>query len=134
MYTTNREYRQVLRQFFEMKNMEELQKEQENLIIDKDDEETLDELLYDSESVDKKMNEIFEKTKSIRAFVKIYEIAAAQMFSLDLETGLAVLLSYDYFPFFHAFYLRYHENNINELESMKEYSDLIEKISPKKKY
>ena len=127
MYKNNREYRQVLRQFFEMKHVEELHIDQDNLDIE--DEETLDELLYDSESVEKKLNEIFEKTKSIDAFVKIYEIAAAHMFSVDLETGLAVLLSYDYFPYFYAFYKRYHEININELQKMKEYCDLVEKIS-----
>jgi hypothetical protein len=103
--------------------------------MNEDDTETLDELLYDSESVEKKMNEIFEKTKNVDVFVKIYEMAAAHMFSLDLETGLAVLLSYDYFPLFYTFYQKYYENNNgNEFEeSLKEYSDLVEKINPNKK-
>jgi hypothetical protein len=127
-YTNNKEYRQVLRQFFEMKSV----------VVDNSDdidEETADELLYDPESVEKKMDDVFAKTKSVNAFVKLYEIAAGHMFSVDLETGLAVLLCYDYFPYYHAFYEKLCEGviPITNLENTQEYKDLLEKISSKGK-
>jgi hypothetical protein len=128
MYKTNREYRKVIREFFEMKCVEIGNNDNKENNMDSDDEETIDELLYDSESVEKKMNQIFEETRSIDVFVKIYEIAAGHMLSVDLETGLAVLLSYDYFSFFYAFYTKFRDYDVSNLESMKEYCDLMEKI------
>jgi hypothetical protein len=125
MYTNNKEYRQTLREFFQMKMPEYTDIDTEDI-----DEETIDEVMYDSESVEKTMNEIFAKTKDINAFIKIYEIAASHMFSVDLETGLAVLLSYDYFLFFYAFYKKFHDSNIDSLENTKEYQELLEKINP----
>ena len=101
-YTNNKEYRQALREFFQMK----CQETEASVGLD---EETLDEMNYDEKAVEKSMNEIYRKTKDIDAFCELYQIAAGHMFSVDHETGLAVLLSYDYFPYFKSLYEKFAE-------------------------
>ena len=123
-YTNNKEYRQVLRDFFQMKPIIINDTGEDDI-----DEETMDEMMYDSESVDKQMNHIFARTKHLPAFRTVYEIAAGHMFSTDLETGLAVLLSYDYFLLFYAFYKKFNDDT-DSLENTEEYKQLLVKISP----
>jgi len=120
-YTNNKEYREAIRNFFEMKC--------QHIIYDDDvDEETIDEYTYDADAVERKMNKIYAETKSNTAFCRLYEIAAGHMFSTDLETGLAVLLSYDYFSNFHALYILVLDENI-DLESTNEFKEILKKIS-----
>lgn len=126
-YSNNKEYRKEIRNFFEMNQHVVFGQQNENVFDSEIDEETIDEFTYDAEAAEKKMNEIYEKTKSMTAFCKLYEIAASLMFSEDLETGLAVLLSYDYFSYFHALYIII--DSCNDLESSIEYKELFEKIS-----
>uniref|UniRef100_A0A6C0HZW1 Uncharacterized protein n=1 Tax=viral metagenome TaxID=1070528 RepID=A0A6C0HZW1_9ZZZZ len=122
MYSNNKEYRQSLRDFFQMKC--------QPVVSNEDiDEETIDEFTYDADAVEKKMNEIFEKTKIINGFCKLYEIAASHMISTDLETGLAVLLSYDYFYYFKDLFSYFEKNNNKNLELSNEYKELLKKIS-----
>ena len=47
------------------------------------------------------MNYVFSITKNEPLFIQLYEKAAAKMFSLDVNIGLSVLYSYDYFRVFH---------------------------------
>ena len=130
VYSNNKEYRKAIRDFFQM-NQYSIYGQQicrEQNVFDSDiDEETIDEFTYDTVAAEKKMNEIYEKTKSIMVFCKLYEIAAGLMFSEDLETGLAVLLSYDYFSYFYALYIII--DTCNDLESSIEYKELLKKIS-----
>jgi len=142
-YTNNREYRQALRDFFQMK----CDNISDNTTIEDLDEETLDEMNYDEDSVGIAMNEIYKKTKRIPVFCQIYEIAAGNMFSLDHEIGLAVLLSYDYFPCFKQFYqkfidlyenantiIEYSVDAISEqLECTPEYEQLLKLITPNRR-
>ena len=124
-YTTNLEYRQCIRQFFKMKtpDPDKLCEEYANI-----DEESLDELTYDAEAVENTMNEIYAKTKEHSAFKILYQEAAAKMISQDLETGLAILLSYDYFASFAELLKVFGENPASDLESTLEYKILYEKI------
>jgi hypothetical protein len=124
-YTNNREYRKAIRDFFEMKCQQIHFDDGDGDVVD---EETVDEYTYDADAAERKMNEIYAKTKSNSAFCKLYEIAAGHMFSTDLETGLAVLLSYDYFSHFHALYMLALETK-GDLESSGEYNDILKKIS-----
>ena len=85
---------------------------------------------YDEKAVEKTMNEIYSKSKHIGVFRELYQIAAGHMFSVDHETGLAVLLSYDYFPYFKSLYEKFTEfsknaNRIIELAN-DEISDKLE--------
>ena len=124
-YTTNLEYRQCIRQFFKMKtpDPDKLREEYANI-----DEESLDELIYDEEAVENTMNEIYTKTKENPAFQILYQEAAAKMISQDLETGLAILLSYDYFASFVELLKVFDETPTSDLESSVEYKILYEKI------
>jgi len=89
-YKTNAEYRQALRDFFVMTpNIDS--------IPSGIDEESYDELLYDTDAVKQGMDIIFNDTKSHIEFTNIYSRAAIAMLSEDLETGLAICLCYDHF-------------------------------------
>ncbi len=105
MYTNNTEYRHLLRCFFNM-NIESLKKEIKNCHYD---EETYDEMLFDDIAVNKGMTVILKKTKDNILFDELYSLAAAKMFSMDRETGLCILLSYDYFYIFHDIWVCYDE-------------------------
>lgn len=93
-YTNNTEYRQCLRELFNMECSH-------NPELEGIDEETKDELLYDENTMSSIMDEIYNATKKNDLFNELYDLAAARMFSTDRTIGQAVLLSYDYLCFFH---------------------------------
>ena len=98
-YTTTREYRHCIRSIFKMNVIKK-----QLLSINEDeplDEETLDELNYDEIAVKNAMDIIYSKTSENMIFRKLYTFAAARMLSTDLETGLSILMSYDYLNMFH---------------------------------
>ena len=111
MYSSNKEYRQILRNFFKM-NVEsiehELSKQSEVY-----DDESYDELLYDKDAVNRSMDYIMKKTENNRLFDDLYELAAAKFFSTDKSTGLCVLLSYDFFQEFHTLWMLYDMNEVS---------------------
>lgn len=123
-YTNNTEYRQSLREFFNM-NISICQQQQQQQFDDEMDKETADELAFDAEAVERKMNELYETTRNSKAFQILYSHAAAKMLSLNPEIGLAVLLSYDYFSYFAQVLKRMDETDI---ESSDSYNLLLEKI------
>ena len=92
-YTNDEEFRSCLRTVFNM-----MQKKDD----DKDlDEITRDENNYDFEAATKAMDFVFDETKENPLFCKLYDLAAAKMFSTDRSIGLAVLFSYDNLKDFH---------------------------------
>ncbi len=93
-YTTNAEYRQCLRDIFAMNPVVPQ--------IDDLDDETRDEMMYESDAISRGLDEIYAITKDEPKFRKLYEIAAGQMMSVDPDIGLAVLCSYDYFAQFYT--------------------------------
>jgi len=95
IYTSNKEYRQAIRNFCDM-SCNDISSDYENI-----DDESCDELLYDPDSMEEKMKEIYEKTRGDSLWIHLYELAAAKFFSIEKEIGIAVLLSYDYFPAFY---------------------------------
>jgi hypothetical protein len=101
-YTTNAEYRQCLREIFNM-NVEvcqakvtDIEKHNQEAI----DDETADEMRYDNDAVEKIMDHVYDKTKNLPLFQELYKKAAAKMISMDPEIGLCILFSYDYLPLF----------------------------------
>lgn len=140
MYSNNKEYRAYLRDFFQMKPNISSQHDDNDI-----DEETLDEMNYDEIAVSNNLNRIYNETKNISTFCELYTIAAGHMFSVDLETGLTVLLSYDYLFDFKIVYEKFNDilqlsappsNLINytvvskELENTDEYKKLLKLITP----
>lgn len=93
-YTNNKEYRQCMRELFNMKCV--INPDMEGM-----DEVTIDELTYDEKTMSIIMDEIYNATKNNDIFNELYDLAAATMFSTDRTIGQAVLLSYDYLCFFH---------------------------------
>lgn len=90
----NTSYRECLRRFFKM------QIEEENVSTEIDDE-SRDELLYDTVAVKNGLEYIYQQTKDDALFIVLYQLSAGQMLSENEEIGLAILFSYD---FFHLFY------------------------------
>ena len=94
-YTDSKSYRKCIRNLFSMSTDKYPQ------ISDDIDDVSRDELEYDEQSANIAMNYVYEKTRENKIFIDLYSLAAARMFSTDLETGLAILLSYDYLELFH---------------------------------
>jgi len=119
IYSTNKEYRQLLRSFCNMNCTED------NFMDDEMDEESRDELLFDESSTSKKMTEIYSLTKKESLWICLYEKAAAKFFSTDNEIGLAILLSYDYFPKFYECWILFIESPVKFIESNEIYRNLL---------
>ena len=113
-YNSNTEYRQCLRDVFQM--------EPTMPPIDADevlDDETKDELMYESDAINRGLDEIFAITHNEPIFQKMYEIAAGQMLSQDPNIGLAVLCSYDYFAMFYTCVVDYVKQRPSFAENCK---------------
>jgi hypothetical protein len=95
-YHTNAEYRQALRDFFKMNT-------DPDTILKDIDEESYDELLYDTHAVKIGLEKIYQDTLCHIEFTNLYKKAASAMLSEDLETGLAICFCYDYFYKFSYF-------------------------------
>jgi hypothetical protein len=110
-YHDNKTYRNNLRQLFFIDStdvLKELSKSYENLADL--DEETLDELTVDMTKMESTMGVLYEITKDDPLFQKLYDLAAARMFSVDRKIGQSILFSYDYLYLFHSLlYLRFFE-------------------------
>ena len=103
-YSTNSEYRQVIRNFCDMScNLNDLLQKYDSEI----DDETTDELLYDSVSIKTKMDEIYQLTKNDPLWINLYEKAAAKFISTNREIGLSILFCYDYFPGFYECWISF---------------------------
>jgi|688.fasta_scaffold185722_3 hypothetical protein len=106
MYSNNKEYRELLRLFFNM-DISNIKSEIKHCNYD---DETYDELLFDESAVNSSMTNIIEKTKGNLLFDELYDLASAKMFSTNKETGLCILLSYDFFSDFYHLWNSYIEN------------------------
>jgi hypothetical protein len=109
MYSNNKEYRELLRLFFNM-DISNIKSEIKHCNYD---DETYDELLFDESAVNCHMTNIIEKTKGNILFDELYDLASAKMFSTNKETGLCILLSYDFFSDFYHLWKSYIENPNN---------------------
>lgn len=107
-YEDDAGYREALRRFFKMDMniiLENLRKTYAD--FDTFDEETRDELLFDTNAVVDGMNVLLEKTRDVAAFHELYLAAAGVMLSENVDIGLAVLMSYDYFVDFYVSLVTY---------------------------
>jgi len=88
----NTSYRTSIREFFMMKMPDDIPSDI--------DDESLDEILYDSCATKRGLEYIYDQTKDDLLFSVLYKLSAGLMLSEDEEIGLAVLFSYDYFQSF----------------------------------
>jgi hypothetical protein len=101
VYNNNKEYREALRNIFNMditSIKHDLEKKYPNNILD---EESYDELLYDYDTMYSTLDDIYKMTEKNILFQVLYDLAAAKMLSNDRTIGQSILFSYHYFPFFH---------------------------------
>jgi len=74
--------------------------EEKYAFLKMDDNESYDELLYDEDAMKIGMKTILDKTRENILFVELYTLAAGRFLSEDIEIGLCVLLTYDFFADF----------------------------------
>ena len=130
MYSNNAEYRKVLRTFFNM-NIDSIQSTLMQDNYDYDDE-TIDELLFDQDSVNTGMTNILDKTSGNLLFDELFSLAAGKMFSTDRETGLCILLSYDFFADFHILWQLFSHDPCNLSDTTDCFVLLKNRLSGKK--
>jgi hypothetical protein len=126
-YSGNKEYRQQIRNIFDISvtarsfyvdpNVNSREEQEE-------DEETTDELNYDTSLVDKGMEELFTKTMHKNEFKDLYLSAAGRMFSTDLRIGQAVICAYDTFHLYYTCIWHLYNNGENEIAHLDEYKQL----------
>lgn len=122
-YNSDAEYRMSLRKLFNMN---------ENVSNDPSlDEISKDENNYDEQTVKLWIDWISEKTKNCYELNELYKLAAATMISLDRDTGLAVLFSFDYFEDFHSLLSIYFKDIGNDLELTAPYERLWNRLVKK---
>lgn len=126
-YSSNKEYRQRFREIFDISESARTCYADIEVSLDKDDldledDETKDELNYDTSMMENGMEEWFLKTNTESNFKDLYLSAAGRMFSTDLRIGQAVACSYDTFHLYYAcIWALYNNHNI---ESLSEYQVL----------
>jgi hypothetical protein len=101
MYSTNAEYRALIREYF---NMDIQTLEKQNAHLKELCPEYYDEMLYDDEAMKRGIEDILNNTRDDQRFIELYTKAAGQFLSENIETGVCVLLTYDYFSDFIKFY------------------------------
>lgn len=103
-YSDNAEYRECFRRVFSIDTRQVLERLKTTYADTWDtfEDETKDELMFDEDQVNAVMCDIMDNTADYVPFRELYKLAAACMISQDLDIGLSILLSYDYFQEFHA--------------------------------
>jgi|TARA_B110000093_G_C12958067_1_gene405819 hypothetical protein len=127
-YDDNKSYRENIRTIFRIKNqkMSPYASLSVSDIYSKDeiDEESLDEMMLDSDALDTYMEYLFILTRNTNDFQDLYKKAAARMFSLDMKIGQAVLCSYDTFKWYHSCVWFYIVDPTTIISSLPEFKKL----------
>ena len=124
-YSNDVEYRQSLRELFGMRF-------HPIILNNKDlDPVSKDESNYDEQTTKKWLNWVSVQTIECYELNELYKLAAATMISLDRETGLAVLFSFDYFADFHNLLVVFFKNPGMDLEMFPAYDRLWNRLTKK---
>lgn len=124
-YNNDMEYRQCIREIFRMNS-------QMDVLNNPDlDEISKDETNYDKETTNLLVKWISDETKECYELNELYKVAAATMITLDRETGLAVLFSYDYFAEFHKLLFLFFSSPDTDLEMSSSYERLWSRLTAK---
>jgi hypothetical protein len=124
VYETNEEYRDCIRLVFRFDPNEKFTYDGKLQSFDSLDEQTQDELLFDSKRVNESMDTLYEMTTTSSFFRELYLNAAGRMFSTDPKIGQAVVCAYDTFDLYHACVWYYLFGGYTSLTSCAEYSKL----------
>lgn len=130
MYSNDAEYRQYFRKITGMREQvfhhEPGHVDLNEGIPEDMDETTLDEYMYDEDAVTKTFDRIYQATKDNAQFQELYDLAAAQMISMDREIGLAILMTYDYLWLFNECVEKHSEHR----EFDKQFNKLVGLLKP----
>jgi hypothetical protein len=133
MYSSDEEYRAFLRSLLNMDPA--VFYETEDVKCDPTDPkvsaETIDEYNYDQDAVKIYLDRVFQETKDRAEFKRLYSAAAALMFSVNPEIGLAVLMSYDYLAHFYNIYASFVKDPTAFSDQDPFYKILIKRIETK---
>jgi hypothetical protein len=126
-YSNNNEYRDCIRQVFQMN----ARNFPDTSMLELDDE-TQDEMMYDDKSANDMMDFIYERTKLKDEFIDLYSKAASFMFSIDTNIGLTILFGYDYLDLFHSLLQVFFSNpSESTIAQSSEYTRLYDKLYSK---
>lgn len=126
-YSNNNEYRDCIRQVFQMN----ARNFPDTSMLELDDE-TQDEMMYDDKSANDMMDFIYERTKLKDEFIDLYSKAASFMFSIDTNIGLTILFGYDYLDLFHSLLQVFFSNPPEStIVQSSEYTRLYDKLYSK---
>jgi hypothetical protein len=121
-YSSNKEYRQRFREIFDISESARTCYADIDIEVSVDlDEETKDELNYDTSMMEKGMEEWFLKTESNPLFKDLYLLAAGRMFSTDLRIGQAVICSYDTFYLYYTCIWSFLQQENTDITKLNEY-------------
>lgn len=130
-YTTNRQYREILRKIFKMETQYYIEndliyfKNGDILYCDDVDDETLDELNIDDSRTDICSQFIIEYMNKHPKLRELFEWSSAKVFSIDIEVGIIYLLSFHYLPRFYSLLCKVHngqeitDNMIQEVKQIE---------------
>lgn len=131
-YNTDQSYRQCIRMAFQMDSTRitpyaDLELDQIQG-VDELDDESKDEMQYDTANMDKGLNDIYDWTKGEKAFQELYKCAAAQFLSEDPLVGQVVCCSYDYFSLYVACLRAFYYYGSSQLVKSEAYVRLLSAI------
>ena len=99
-YNNDAEYRAHIRKIFRFDANEKFTYGGKITKFSELDQETQDELMFDSKQVSQTMDELYEDTIKDGVFRELYMSAAGRMFSTDPKIGHAIVCSYDTFQWY----------------------------------
>jgi hypothetical protein len=120
VYATNREYRDRIRKVFRFDPKETYSYDGKRMNFEDLDEESKDELMFDSTSMSTSMDMLFHATENDPFFQDLYRHAAGRMFSESLEIGQAVVCSYDTFHLYYSCVWYYLHGGTSSLSAIEE--------------
>lgn len=124
VYTSNREYRDHMRKVFRFDPKEKYNYHGTLVNFEDLDEESKDELMFDSSSMSTSLDVLFKATEKDIFFQELYRHAAGRMFSESLDIGQAVVCSYDTFNLYYSCVWYYLHGGISSLSAIEEFQKL----------
>ncbi len=103
-YRNNKEYRKALQELCFLRYPDTFP---EGDYPEGTDPESCHEMTYDLENMTYALDFIWHNTRKHPLFIDVYKLTAEEMFTEDLEVGLAILFSYDYLKYFYPVFREY---------------------------
>ena len=123
-YNNDTEYRAHIRKIFRFDANEKFTYGGKITKFSEMDQETQDELMFDSKQVSQTMDELYEDTIKDSVFRELYMSAAGRMFSTDPKIGHAIVCSYDTFQWYYACVWYFYVGGVSSLLMCSDYEKI----------